>query len=95
MRETYQRALITGATSGIGEAFADILPANTNLILTGRDAGKLTALQERLAHREREVDIVEADLRLPGDREKLAERKSLASGAKRPRRPSRRRHTSG
>ena len=26
MRERYQRALITGATSGIGEAFADILP---------------------------------------------------------------------
>lgn len=74
MRETYKRALITGATSGIGEAFADILPASTNLILTGRDAGKLAALQERLAHQEREVDILEADLRLPGDREKLAER---------------------
>jgi uncharacterized protein len=74
MRETYQRALITGATSGIGEAFAEILPASTNLILTGRDAGKLAVLQERLAHKGRAIDILEADLRLPGDRKKLIER---------------------
>lgn len=74
MRETYQRALITGATSGIGEAFAEILPATTNLILTGRDADKLAALEERLAHKGREISILEADLRLPDDREKLIER---------------------
>jgi short-subunit dehydrogenase len=79
MREIYQRALITGATSGIGEAFAEILPTSTNLILTGRDADKLAALRERFADREREVDILEADLRLPDDRTKLIER-SKASG---------------
>ena len=74
MKQTYQRALITGATSGIGEAFAEILPTNTNLILTGRDVDKLAALQKRFAHQERNIDILEADLRLPGDRTKLAER---------------------
>jgi short-subunit dehydrogenase len=74
MKQTYQRALITGATSGIGDAFAEILPTNTNLILTGRDADKLAALQKRFTHRERDIDILEADLRLPADRAKLVER---------------------
>ena len=74
MRRQYERALITGATSGIGEAFADVLPASTDLILTGRNAEKLGALQERLAIEGRAVEIIEADLRSPTDRKKLISR---------------------
>lgn len=43
-------ALITGATSGIGEACAQILAANDiNLILTGRRTERLNKLQEKLS----------------------------------------------
>ena len=73
MEKKYKRALITGATSGIGEAFVDVLPASTDLILTGRNAEKLGALQERLAVGGR-VEIIEADLRSPTDRKKLISR---------------------
>ena len=34
---SYRRALITGASSGIGAAFAEELPVSTDLLLTGRD----------------------------------------------------------
>ncbi|MEC7658247.1 MAG: SDR family NAD(P)-dependent oxidoreductase, partial [Pseudomonadota bacterium] len=73
-KKKYKRALITGATSGIGEAFVDVLPASTDLILTGRNAERLGALQERLAVGGRAVEIIEADLRSPTDRKKLISR---------------------
>ncbi|MEM7424445.1 MAG: short-chain dehydrogenase, partial [Pseudomonadota bacterium] len=41
MQGRYRTALITGATSGIGAAFSDALPRETNLLLTGRDAARL------------------------------------------------------
>lgn len=42
--------LITGATGGIGRAFAETLAANgQNLFLTGRSADKLNALKEELS----------------------------------------------
>ena len=71
MVQQYKRALITGATSGIGEAFANTLPCGTDLILTGRDAKKLQALRSRLSLDGRGIEIVQADLRLPEDRRKL------------------------
>ena len=44
----YRFALITGATSGIGEALAKALPAKTGLLLTGRDGERLAALKAEL-----------------------------------------------
>lgn len=59
---TYRCALITGASSGIGEAFARALPRSTSLLLTGRDRGKLTHLAGELANAERTVRSIAADL---------------------------------
>jgi short-subunit dehydrogenase len=59
---TYRCALITGASSGIGEAFARALPKSTDLLLTGRDRAKLTHLASELANAERSVRSIAADL---------------------------------
>lgn len=59
---TYRSALITGASSGIGEALARALPHQTGLVLTGRDAGRLAALADGLARDGRRIDTVTADL---------------------------------
>jgi short-subunit dehydrogenase len=59
---TYRSALITGASSGIGEAFARALPRATALLLTGRDRDRLNALAQELALNGREVRTVIADL---------------------------------
>ena len=67
----YSCALITGATSGIGESFARLLPTTTNLILTGRDKQKLAELSMHLASEGRTVDTIAADLGTPKGREKL------------------------
>ncbi|HUI17615.1 MAG TPA: SDR family NAD(P)-dependent oxidoreductase [Alphaproteobacteria bacterium] len=58
----YDFAAITGATSGIGAAFAKALPVATNLLLTGRDAAKLAEAKSALAHPGRSVETVAADL---------------------------------
>ena len=47
MAYPFKCALITGATSGIGEAFSSLLAPNMQLLLTGRDESKLADLQER------------------------------------------------
>lgn len=59
-----QCALITGATGGIGEAFARALPPETNLILTGRDADRLATLRAQFAPR---AETVVADLTNPAE----------------------------
>lgn len=74
MKQSYKRALITGATSGIGEAFAEALPSTTGLLLTGRNAEKLSALSDRFAVDGRDVETLAADLRRPADRKSLIER---------------------
>ena len=65
-------ALITGASSGIGEAFARLLPAETGLLLTGRDAERLDALRSDLS-RTRQVEALAADLATAEGRAALIE----------------------
>ena len=63
---SYRFALITGATSGIGEALAKALPASTGLLLTGRDGERLAALKAELGDApgggDRPVETLVADL---------------------------------
>ncbi len=59
---TYRSALITGASSGIGAAFARTLPRATALLLHGRDRDHLNALAQELALNGREVRTIVADL---------------------------------
>jgi short-subunit dehydrogenase len=66
---TYRAALITGASSGIGAAFAHALPRSTNLLLTGRDRERLASLSAELTGSEREIRTVIADLATPAGRQ--------------------------
>ena len=59
-------ALITGSSSGIGEAFADLLAEEGfELILTARRLDRLTTLQDRLSGKV-SVHTISADLAEPG-----------------------------
>ena len=58
----YRSALVTGASSGIGEAFARGLPRTTALLLAGRDRDRLSKLAQELASPGRMIRIVVADL---------------------------------
>ena len=71
---TYRRALITGATGGIGGAFADALPASTDLLLTGRNEERLAAAVDRLRRPDRIVATIAADLADPAGVAALAKR---------------------
>lgn len=68
-----RRAVITGATSGIGKAFAHALP-EASLLLSGRDQAVLGQLAAALgAGTAREVVTVGADLSEAGGRARLIE----------------------
>jgi short-subunit dehydrogenase len=69
----YQRALITGASRGIGRAFARRMPAATDLLLTGRDEPRLDDEVLRLARPGRRVEKLACDLTLQEDRDRLIE----------------------
>ena len=62
MRTLPGAALVTGATSGIGEAFARALPPSTALLLTGRDEAALARLAAELGESGRVVETLGADL---------------------------------
>lgn len=62
MTRTYKAALITGASSGIGAAFAHALPAPTALLLTGRDPDALEGLRQAVTTDGRRVQCIVADL---------------------------------
>lgn len=70
----YRRALITGASSGIGAAFARESPHRTDLLLTGRDQARLEQIRVAVSRPNREVDALEADLTLVEDRDQLIAR---------------------
>jgi short-subunit dehydrogenase len=58
----YRTALITGASSGIGEAIARALPQGTRLLLTGRDPTRLETLAGDLLRAGQQVTTMTADL---------------------------------
>ncbi len=58
----FRRAVITGASSGIGEAFARVLPPCADLLLTGRDRDRLDRLAAELATPGRSVQTLASDL---------------------------------
>ena len=58
----FDTALITGATSGIGAAFAEVLPPETHLLLTGRREARLEEACRQLSRPGRHVASVAADL---------------------------------
>lgn len=67
------RALVTGASSGIGEVFARQLAARgADLVLTARSEAKLEAFAAQLRSGGNSVDVIAMDLSAPGAGTKLA-----------------------
>jgi short-subunit dehydrogenase len=73
---TRPRALVTGASGGIGEALArELASRGHDLVLVARSAGKLQALADELAAAHGvSAQVVTADLAVPGAATELAAR---------------------
>jgi short-subunit dehydrogenase len=71
---TYRMALVTGASSGIGRAFAEALPASTGLLLVARDRVRLDEVSAGLASPGRTIATLPADLTTDRGREAVIER---------------------
>jgi short-subunit dehydrogenase len=69
------RALVTGASSGIGKAFAEQLgQAGLDLLLTARRRDRLEAVASAIVKSAHvQVDVLEADLRDPGVPERIVQ----------------------
>lgn len=71
MTKNFNLALVTGATSGIGEALAKLLASKgVPLLLTGRNQAKLEELRSSLKTK---VEVIAADLSLKEDRKKIVD----------------------
>ncbi len=72
MKKHWDRALVTGASSGIGREMARLLAgAGTDLVVVARDTERLEALADELAV---EVEVITADLSVPSSLGKVAAR---------------------
>jgi short-subunit dehydrogenase len=67
-------ALITGASGGLGAAFAKALPTTTSLLLTGRNCNVLELLAAELACEGRIVETLVADLTNSAERDAVIAR---------------------
>lgn len=78
MSENYRCALVTGASAGIGEEFARQLAGRVEqMILVARRRERLESLARELAESV-EVKVIEADLALPEERERVLKEVTVA-----------------